>query len=131
MKHERTPLLYAMVMLIAIAGVLGSPNLLLAQGKQGAKKAAKFSKAGKATKIETLSAAEGDTLTWSDSTSDLYFHFMDASLLGVETEFLKKGDTLSLVVQAAAKKGTYSYAIFRLADLTFVTGNSPPTIIIP
>lgn len=130
MKRERIRLLHAFVVLV-FAVVLVSPDALFTQGKQGAKKAAKFSKAGKATKIESLSAAEGDTLTWSDSSSDLYFHFMEASLLGVETQVLKKGETLSLVVQVGAKKGSYGYAIFRLDDLTFVTGNSPPTIIIP
>ncbi len=131
MERKRFFWLAATVLMIAVAGFLTAPPAQFAQGKKFVRKHAKFSKVGKKSKIDALHAAAGDTLTWSDPTSDLYFYFMDATLLGVETQSLKKGATLNLIVQPAAKDGAYDYAIFRLADSTFVTGNSPPKIIIP
>ncbi len=131
MKSQRFWLPAAMALMVAVAGFLVAPRVLFTQSKKSVKKEAKFSKIGKKTKVDPIHAAAGDTLAWSDPTSDLYFYFMDATLFGVETQALKKGGTLNLTVQLAAKNGTYDYAIFRLADSTFVIGNSPPTIIIP
>jgi len=132
MKPRRFRLLASMALAITVAGFLLAPPALLTQaGPKPEKKKAKFSKAGKKTKVDRIHAARGDTVAWSDPTSDLYFQFMDASLFGVETRTVKKGSTLSLTVQAAAKNGTYHYAIFRLADSTFVIGGSPPSVIIP
>lgn len=131
MKRKRFWLLAVMALVIAAAGFLVAPRAQFAQSKKSVKKEARFSKVGKKTKVDLMHATPGDTLTWSDPASDLYFYFMDATLLGVETQTLKKGSTLNLMVQSAAKNGTYNYAIFRLADSTFVIGNTPPTIIIP
>jgi len=129
MKRKHFLSVALMALVIAVVGFLVAPRALFTQGKK-AKKEAKFSKVGNKTKVDLMHAAQGDTIAWSDPTSDLYFQFMDATLFGVETQTLKKGNTLSLTVKTA-KEGTYDYAIFHIADSTFVISNSPPKIIIP
>jgi len=130
MKRKRFLSVALMAVVIAVAGFLVAPPALFTQGKKFVKKGAKFSKVGKTRKVDLLHAAQGDTVTWSDPTSDLYFQFMDATLFGVETQTLKKGNTLALTVKTA-QNGTYEYAIFHIADSTFVISNSPPKIVIP
>jgi len=123
-------MLAAMVMLIVVTAFLAAPHALYTQSARAIKKSAHFSKDGKKTKVAALHATQGDTITWSDPTSDLYFQFMDETLFGVETGNVQKGKTLSLAVKTA-RNGTYEYSIFRMADSSFVVGNSPPKIVIP
>jgi len=131
MKRQRFLSLVAMALVIAMAGFFFAPRVLFTQGRRSLQKEAKFTKiSNKKWKVDPIHASQNDAVAWSDSTSDLYFHFMNATLFGVETQTLKKGNTLTLTVQTA-NNGTYHYAIFRTADSTYVTGNSPPTIIIP
>lgn len=130
MRSNRSWILAAMTLLIVVAAFLVAPHALYTQSAKAIKKSANFSKDGKKTKVATLHATQGDTITWSDPTSDLYFQFMDETLFGVETQTLTKGKTLTLTVKTE-KNGTYEYAIFRMADSSFVVGNSPPKIVIP
>lgn len=131
MKRQRFLSLVAMALLIAVAGLFVDPSVLFTQGRRSGQKQAKFTKINnKRWKVDPIHASQNDVVAWSDSTSDLYFHFMNATLFGVETQTLKQGNTLTLTVQTASH-GTYHYAIFRTADSTYVTGNSPPAIIIP
>ena len=131
MKRKRILLLAAMALVLSVASFLVAPPVLFTQGRRSVKKEAKFTKvANKKWRVDPVHASQNDEVAWSDSTSDLYFQFMNATLFGVETQTLKKGNTLTLTVQTAVN-GAYHYAIFRTADSTYVIGNSPPTIIIP
>jgi hypothetical protein len=130
MQRKHFLLLASMALVIAMAGFLVVPHVLFTQGRSSVTKQAKLTRIAKKWKVDPIHASQGEVVAWSDSTSDLYFHFMDATLFGVETQTLKQGSTLTLTVQTA-KNGAYNYAIFRTADSTYVTGNSPPTIIIP
>jgi hypothetical protein len=131
MKRQRFLSLVAMALLIAVAVLFVDPRVLFTQGKRSAAKQARFTKiSNKKWKVDPIHASQNDVVTWSDSTSDLYFHFMNATLFGVETQTLKKDSTLALTIKIA-NHGTYYYAIFRTADSTYVTGSSPPAIIIP
>jgi len=132
MKSKRFLGFASIVLMVLIGGFLVAPHELLTEviGNPVTKKA-KFTKVGnKKWKADPIHASQNDAVAWSDSTSDLYIQFMDATLFGVDTQTLKKGNTLTLTVRIA-KNGTYPYAIFRTADSTFVTGDSPPIIIIP
>jgi len=130
MKYNR-PIWILSIMIIMMAGTivisLDSFNNAVAGSKE---KQAKFKKSGNKWKIDPIHASETDVVMWTDSSSDLYFQFMDDSLFGVETATLAKGDTLSLTVKTK-KHGIYVYSIFRIADLSFITSDSPPKIIVP
>lgn len=127
MKRKDSLILLSIFAIFILAGLL--PDIIRAQGN-AQRKQARFDKAGNRWKIRAIHASKDDIVTWTDAGSDLYFHFMDDSVFGVETQFVSKGDTLKLAVKTT-KNGVYPYAIFRTADSSFVTGDSPPKIIIP
>ncbi len=117
----------AIASMVLMGGFLLAPHELLTQSPQSRHNAS-IRKIGKKWKIDKVIAKKGDDVSWSASASDLYFQFMDSTLFGEYNYTLKKPMNLTLKVKGAS--GTYRYAIFNLADSTFVTGDSPPTIII-
>lgn len=95
---------FSTVLLAAVVVVtvfLTAPHALFTQGRGAARKNAAFVKVGKQTKVVTLHAVQGDTIAWSDPAWDLYFQFSDAPPFEVETQTLKKGNTLALVVKSS------------------------------
>jgi len=130
MKRKRSWLLFVLAAMIAASGFFLTPAAVFTKAlpQQAAKHKGNFRKSGKKWKIDKIQAKKGEEVSWSAVESDLYFQFMDSTLFGEYTYTLKKPNTLTLVVKGA--KGTYPYAIFRTADSTYVTGNSPPTVII-
>lgn len=132
MNSRQNRLLTAVFLLLALILPLLVPSQLFTQSaRKPVKKNAIFSKEGKKTRVAGIQVAQGDTISWSDPGSDLYFQFMDSTLVGGYTYVLKKGDPPLTLTVKTAKTGTYQYAIFRSADNSFVVGNSPPVIIIP
>jgi plastocyanin len=131
MERKRFLLLAAMVLVISLVAFLVAPHELFTAALQSSvsKHNAAMKKVDKKWKVDKITAKKGDDVMWSASDSDLYFQFMDSTLFGEYTYTLKKPKTLTLKVKGAS--GTYKYAIFRIADSTYVEGNSPPTIIIP
>jgi len=129
MKRKRFLLLAATALVISVAGFLAAPHEVFTEAMQVKKHSAVIKKADKKWKVDKITAKKGDDVTWSSSNSDLYFQFMDATLFGEYNYTVKKSETLALKVKGAS--GTYKYAIFNMADSTYITGDSPPTIIVP
>jgi hypothetical protein len=130
MKVKRLFWPAAIVVMMAVAGSLVAPLELftaVAQRPMG-KHNALMSKVGKKWRVGTLTMKKDDEVTWSATDSDLYFQFMDSTLFGEYTYVVKKANSLTLKVKGTS--GTHRYAIFRTEDLSYVEGNSPPTIII-
>jgi len=130
MELKRRSLSAAIALMILTTGLLVAPPMLFTKAMQnpGKKHKPTIQKVGKKWKVSKVKAKKNDEVTWSATDSDLYFQFMDSTLFGEYTYKLKKPATLTLKVKGAS--GTYRYAIFRLADSSYVEGDSPPTIII-
>ncbi len=130
MKRKRFLLLAATALVISVAGFLAVPHQVFTEAMQVKTHSAAIKKVDKKKwKVDKITAKKDDVVAWSSSTSDLYFQFMDDVLFGEYTYTVKKSQTLALKVKGAS--GTYKYAIFNMADSTYITGDSPPTIIIP
>jgi len=128
MKSKRFLGITAIASIVLIGGFLLAPHELFTQSQQTQHNTS-IRKIGKKWKIDKVIAKKGDDVSWSASSTDLYFQFMDSTLFGEYNYTLKRPMNLTLKVKGAS--GTYRYSIFNIADSTFVTGNSPPTIIIP
>jgi hypothetical protein len=130
MKKKRFWLVASIVLMILIGGSLVVPYQLLTQVPQnpGNRHSAMMKKIGKKWRANRITAKRDEEISWSFQGADLYFQFMDSTLFGQYNYHLQKNGTLTLKVKGAS--GTYPYAIFNMADSSFVMGDSAPTIII-
>lgn len=73
----------------------------------------------------------GDTVVWAaPEDSDVYIQFMDDRLVGSYTQFIEKGQSLSMVIGKEAHQGDNPYAVFIYEDSVYAVGESPPRLIV-
>jgi len=87
-----------------------------------------------------LKVKRNDKIVWTAEGTDVFIQFSSDQILDpqAETDHLKNGYTkvlkdgkkLKMKIKGEAKYGTYTYAVFCMANQEFAQGNSPPKIIV-